>query len=782
MPTVVRRLLPFLICIVCFALFFQSHSATLHAQTPSRTALQAWRDATFLSRIPLSLSSETTALTPAAPDWELSPGQAMVWQQGRGSDWNLWTKYHAGTSIVERLVDFDPAPQLRPRIRPNTDQVAYVLVLSNSETELVTTNLRGGERVNLSNHPGIDDYHTWSKDGKYLYFASTRDGNWELYRMEADGANPVRLTNDPAPNLYPAIAPNGTTLAWISYVSNTRGAIFVQELTTGAVQQITPVLAYPSELMWNATGSELYFSYDGNEDFWFDVGKVNRDGSDLRRLRGAPFWIDFVPGSQYVGDDDLLINRYSYGVENNQLVLQDITIDRLRLPESELEPWLDDSASFVLDIDHQLIDNQPPMVTMTSIPGEWVRAFPSLTLSWSVSDTSIFTATAYDVQQRLNGTTWTSLYTGTTDTTINVSPPAGISIEYRARGVDAVGNIGEWSDPTRAIRGYDYGLDVNLRDNRGLPINHAVLRGAAVVGQQPFGNGTQRAYLNYTNGTAFYPIGFEAEGYSTFPDYSFRIDTGTPAISTFDAYLRGTNELLSNGSFESGNFSGWRTSLTYNNGPIRHTGSFAAELRPNPTQGTARLYRAVNIPAGMYEPTLAFAYNKASHSGIPLQVSVDTGMTETVVFQDGSTPAQAFEMGWVDMTPWAGEVVTVTFSVAPSGSPQLSNNVTVDNVSLTSWATPQLLTVSPAAIPYPYASTVVTVTGENLIAPLTIIINDTEIDATIVDAQTATFILPDTLPPGWHTVGLRNGMGVPATWDGILKLGTSIALPVIYRD
>ena len=43
-----------------------------------------------------------------------------------------------------------------------------------------------------------DSYPVWSPDGRQLAFQSARDGNLEIYVMNADGTNPVRLTNDPA--------------------------------------------------------------------------------------------------------------------------------------------------------------------------------------------------------------------------------------------------------------------------------------------------------------------------------------------------------------------------------------------------------------------------------------------------------------------------------------------------------------------------------------------------------------------------------------------------------
>ena len=43
-----------------------------------------------------------------------------------------------------------------------------------------------------------DFYPSFSPDGSKIAFSSDRDGNYEIYVMNADGSNQTRLTNNPA--------------------------------------------------------------------------------------------------------------------------------------------------------------------------------------------------------------------------------------------------------------------------------------------------------------------------------------------------------------------------------------------------------------------------------------------------------------------------------------------------------------------------------------------------------------------------------------------------------
>ena len=60
-----------------------------------------------------------------------------------------------------------------------------------------------GRRINLTNHPAVDQEPTWSPDGTKIAFATNRDGNFEVYVVNADnGANAINLTNNSSSNEF----------------------------------------------------------------------------------------------------------------------------------------------------------------------------------------------------------------------------------------------------------------------------------------------------------------------------------------------------------------------------------------------------------------------------------------------------------------------------------------------------------------------------------------------------------------------------------------------------
>ncbi len=62
-----------------------------------------------------------------------------------------------------------------------------------------------------------DNYHpAWSHDGTKIAFMSERDGNPEIYLMDADGSNQTRLTDHPAADWSPSWSPDGKRIAFSS--------------------------------------------------------------------------------------------------------------------------------------------------------------------------------------------------------------------------------------------------------------------------------------------------------------------------------------------------------------------------------------------------------------------------------------------------------------------------------------------------------------------------------------------------------------------------------------
>ncbi len=86
-----------------------------------------------------------------------------------------------------------------PSWSPDSEQIIYSTDIDgepqNGNYEVYIMNRDGSNKTRLTNSPESDTYPSMSKDKKYIVFQSSRDGHPEIYRMDSDGSNVVKLTN-----------------------------------------------------------------------------------------------------------------------------------------------------------------------------------------------------------------------------------------------------------------------------------------------------------------------------------------------------------------------------------------------------------------------------------------------------------------------------------------------------------------------------------------------------------------------------------------------------------
>ena len=89
---------------------------------------------------------------------------------------------------------------------PAAGRIAFVSERDGNR-EIYVMNADGSGLARLTDNPADDFTPDGPLDGAHIAFTSSRDGNWEIYVMNADGSGQTRLTNNPAADGVPAWAP-----------------------------------------------------------------------------------------------------------------------------------------------------------------------------------------------------------------------------------------------------------------------------------------------------------------------------------------------------------------------------------------------------------------------------------------------------------------------------------------------------------------------------------------------------------------------------------------------
>jgi Tol biopolymer transport system component len=170
--------------------------------------------------------------------------------------------------------------------------------------DLFRVNADGSDLVRLTDTPGYDAEATIGPDGR-IVFTSVRDGDMEIYSMNADGSDVQRLTNLPGPDGGAFYSADGSKIVFRgrhpgpgaeleSYFTLLKQAIwrptslelFVMDRDGGNVRQVTNLGGANFAPFFTPDGRRIIFSSNhlNPRGRNFDLFLVNVDGTGLEQI------------------------------------------------------------------------------------------------------------------------------------------------------------------------------------------------------------------------------------------------------------------------------------------------------------------------------------------------------------------------------------------------------------------------------------------------------------------------------------------------------------------
>lgn len=110
----------------------------------------------------------------------------------------------------------------------------------NRNAEIYIMNTDGSQQIRLTQYPGEDFDPTWSPNGEHIAFVSERDheGLYDIYLMDPDGKNIRRAFNDLSYRTAPTWSPDGKHIAYHTYSTVPDWAVYTKPLGSGEAKRI----------------------------------------------------------------------------------------------------------------------------------------------------------------------------------------------------------------------------------------------------------------------------------------------------------------------------------------------------------------------------------------------------------------------------------------------------------------------------------------------------------------------------------------------------------------
>lgn len=236
------------------------------------------------------------------PEWSPDGSEIAYLTQGKNGDCviNVVNVEEAALRELARKPHTDCNPLgLSLEWSPDGLMIAfdYDVKANYNQYQIFAVSVADGTVTQLTHTRDNERYPRWSPDGSQIAFVSTRDGNSEIYVMDADGGNVRRVTRRPGEDGGMSWFPDGQTLVFSSYPREYD--LFTIDMDGLNIQNLTADLGAAA---WAATlspdGTQVVFAFgevpiSGPEG----VAVVNTDGSNLHTILDgtAGFYLSWWP-------------------------------------------------------------------------------------------------------------------------------------------------------------------------------------------------------------------------------------------------------------------------------------------------------------------------------------------------------------------------------------------------------------------------------------------------------------------------------------------------------
>jgi TolB protein len=181
---------------------------------------------------------------------------------------------------------------------PDGRKLALTLGGSSGNPDIYTLELQTQNLIRLTDDPAIDTEPAWSPDGKFIYFTSDRAGGPQIYRIGVNpGDRPKRITFTGNYNARPRLSADGNLLVVVTQDSGNY-RVAVQDLNSGTFRVLSKGHLDESPSFAPNGSTIMYSEREGSRGILATVSVDGLIGLRLKSDQGEvrePAWGPFAP-------------------------------------------------------------------------------------------------------------------------------------------------------------------------------------------------------------------------------------------------------------------------------------------------------------------------------------------------------------------------------------------------------------------------------------------------------------------------------------------------------
>ncbi len=185
----------------------------------------------------------------------------------------------------------------------------------------------GSNLVRLTNAEGYDAEGSYSPDGTQIVFTSFRDGDADIYVMDADGSNVRQITDAPGYDGGPFFSPDGTKLIYRSDRQNKDLLqIFVNSVEGDEERQLTDNEHVNWGPYFHPDGRHIVYSTSKHGHYNYEVYMMDIESGQEERITYA-FGFDGLPVFSPDGTKMMWTSKGRTADDTSQLFIADFSLE-----------------------------------------------------------------------------------------------------------------------------------------------------------------------------------------------------------------------------------------------------------------------------------------------------------------------------------------------------------------------------------------------------------------------------------------------------------------------